>query len=260
MRHKRSLFLLGIVLLTLAVLAGCTKATSTSTGAKGELPTKYANPDLLAETAWLAQNLGSPDIRVLDVRAPDMYKAGHIKGAFNVAITDTEAKGSKVPSEVAPKEEIEAWLGKLGVSKETKIVVYDQMITPVAGRLFWVLEYMGHPRVAVLNGGFAKWAKEKREVSKDTPSAEPTEYTASPVEKVLATKEEVRALVGKKDAVLLDTRPTVEFITGHLQGATRQDWVELLTADTPPVMKPAGELQKLMDDAGVTRDKDLVLY
>lgn len=262
LRHKKLLAAV-ISLILLAVVAGCSQAPTGKTGGEGTQPptvTKYANPRLLTETSWLKEHLGDADLVILDARAPEEYKTGHIKGAVNLPAHSTDVTVGAVPSILAPPAKLAQMLGKRGVSNDSNVVVYDMQITPPAGRMFWMLEYLGHAKVSVLDGGMAKWKKEGGQVTKDVPTVAKATYTPAPVDSRYATKDEVRTMIGKKDAVLVDTRPLLEYAGGHLEGATRLDWVESLTKDTPPVMKSAPELAKLFADAGITKDKDVAGY
>lgn len=264
MALKRNGFIATTVsLLILALVAGCSSQRAAEKGADEggkSAATEYANPELLTETAWLKENLADADLKIVDVRTPEEYAAGHIKGAVNMPGHSTDVTVGAVPSMLAPPEKVAQMLGERGISNDSNVVIYDGQITPPAGRTFWILEYLGHKRVSVLNGGLMKWKKEGGEVSKDAPSVTKATYTPSPVPDAYATKDEVRALVGKKGALLIDARPAIEYIGGHIEGSKRMDWTELLTQGEPSMMKPAGELEKLFADAGATKDIDLVAY
>lgn len=245
-------------LLGLGLLAGCTSQAPQEKGA--EPVAEYANPDFLTNTDWLASHLDDEGLVLLDVRTPEEYGAGHIKGAVNLPVHSTDVTISGVGGLLAAPEKVAAMFGERGIGSDSKVVVYDGQITPPAGRMFWILEYLGHKDASVLNGGLAKWKKEGREVTKEVPKVEKATFTVALSDGALATKDEVRASMGKKNTVLVDTRPTLEWMGGHLEGARRMDWVELLTKDDPPLMKPAAQLDQLFADQGITKDIDTVLY
>jgi thiosulfate/3-mercaptopyruvate sulfurtransferase len=225
-------------------------------------PVEFKNPDLLVNTDWLEQHLSDEDIRIVDVRSEEDYKKGHIPGAVNLPVEKTVDANNPVPGMVAPKEKIEELLGNLGISNDTRVVIYDKGGTPFAGRVFWILDYYGHERVSVLDGGIAKWQKDGKELSTEVPQVEKTTYVAKPDPSKNATKEQVSKWIKEKskDVILVDTRPLNEWVVGHLPGAIRLDWVELLTDDDPPLLKSAPELQRIFDKAGITKDKEVVLY
>jgi thiosulfate/3-mercaptopyruvate sulfurtransferase len=253
-----------ITVLVALVLSGCPAATPTPTPA---VEIGYANPELLVETDWLAEHLDDPDLRVVDARKADEYKAGHIPGAVNIprsATFDPEApKGM-----VAPKEMIEEVFGSKGISNETRVVIYGIGKDKDAARIFWTLEYYGHTNVSVLNGGFKKWRAEGREVTVEEPEIVPATFTARPDPAKLSTKEQILEDIGKADVVMLDTRSPAEFRGedlrakrgGHIPGAVLVDWVENFTVEDVPVFKSAAELTQLYETAGVTKDKLIHAY
>lgn len=268
MKRQRSqirvLALLFGLILTVATVSGfvsgCKQTPETE---KTEVvKVEFENPDLSVSTDWLEKHLSDKDIRIIDVREGNEYNAGHIEGAVSLPITSTVDTDTPIPGMVAPKDKIEALLGSSGISDTSRIVIYDNGGTPFAGRVFWVLKYYSHRQASILDGGLKKWQKEGKELSSYIPAVTKTTYTAKADPDINVTKEQVsKWLKNKSDnIVFVDTRPINEWITGHLPGAIRLDWVEMFTSDEPPVLKSAEELQKLFDNAGITKDKDLVLY
>ncbi len=251
-----------ILVIMLGMLAGCQeKETEKTKVDTTSIPKEaYTNPDLLVETRWLDDHLGDEDIKVIDVRITQDYEGGHIREALSLPIGKTDDADSSTEAIVASKKQFEELMGSLGITSDSRVVIYDAKITPFAGRLFWIMEYYGHKQVSILNGGLEEWKTEGREIVKDEPSIKETTYTADPDASKIATRKEVEEGLDKEDIVLVDTRPPDEFNGGHLPGAIQMDWTELLTDGDIPVIRPAGELGKLFKDAGITEDKDLVLY
>lgn len=249
-----------LAILAAALMAGCSTTTSqkATTGEEQGAATVYVNPQLLTETDALEKEVGSADLAIIDVRTPDLYAAGHIKGAVNMPGHSTDETVGAVPSMLASPEKIAKMLGERGVSNDANVVIYDDQITPLVGRTFWFLEYLGHKKVSVLDGGLAKWKKEGKEVTKEAPTVKPAAYTPALDDAVFATKDEIKAMMGNEGAVLVDTRPVIEYLGGHIEGAKRIDWIESVNKDG--TMKPAGDLEKVYADAGVTKDKDVGLY
>lgn len=129
----------------------------------------YANPDLLVSTDGLAKQLGAPDARIVDVRGPDEYKAGHIPGAVSFPTTEFSVTSRGVAQELFPEEQLATKLGALGIGLDTRVVVYDEAASYFATRLFWTLEYLGYGKVSALDGGFKKWAVERRPMETEAP-------------------------------------------------------------------------------------------
>ncbi|MFQ6058365.1 MAG: sulfurtransferase [Anaerolineae bacterium] len=261
------------VLLAAFILAGCAPAATPTPTLVVEVG--FAHPELLVETDWLAEHLGDLNLRVVDARKADEYKAGHIPGAVNIPRKETfDPEAPK--GMVAPREMIEALFGSKGISNETRVVIYGMGKDKDAARIFWTLEYYGHTRVSVLNGGFKKWQAEGREVTVEEPEITPATFTARPDPTRLSTREQILEDIpsaqlrtsGKADVVMLDARSPAEFRGedvrakrgGHIPGAVNIDWRENFTPGEVPVFKSAAELTRLYEAAGVTKDKLIHAY
>jgi len=251
------------------LISGCNQAAEkeTKTEKKEEKKTsedesKVEDSNLSVSSDWLEKHLSDKDIKVIDIRAEGEYNGGHIPGAVNLPIEKTVDAGNPIQGMVVPKDQIETLLSDLGISNSSKVVVYEAGGTPFGGRVFWILKYYGQKNVSLLDGGIKKWQKEGKKLKWDLPEIKKTAYKAKANPGVNATKSQVLKWVNEKsdDVVIVDTRPQVEWDTGHIPGAVRLDWMELLTTDDPPVLKSSEELQKLFEDNGITKDKEVVLY
>lgn len=262
-KHFLIVFLL-VFILAIVLTPGCKSKTKdeekTTKVEKTEAQEEYVNPELLVDAKWLEDNLDDKDLRIIDLRKNIKYRLGHIEGALNLNIDNTVAKNSKIPGIVAPKDQIEELLSNLGISNDSHIVIYDEELTAIAGRVFWILEYYGHENVSVLDGGLAHWKKEGGKLTRDLPKIEETLYIAEADESKIATTEQVKDWLDNKEAKFVDSRPLNEFAEGHLEGGIQMDWIELLTDDKPALMKSADDLKETFKDFGIVDDKDLVLY
>jgi thiosulfate/3-mercaptopyruvate sulfurtransferase len=229
----------------------------------------YANPQLLVTPAQLSKVLsgaGSKRPLVLDMRAPDLYVAGHVPGAIHLDLWGV----SLIDTDPAPLKAfmwmIEHLLASHGVTAETPVVVYDEHSGIRAARAFWFLEYFGHPSVQVLDGGFPAWVAAGRDVSRDADPPPKSTWTGKRDHRVLATWRDVRASLGRPDAVLLDTRTDGEYEgatvrarrAGAIPGAVHIEWTQNLAPDGQ--FKPASELQQMYEDAGVSPDREVITY
>jgi len=139
----------------------------------------------LVSTAELAAALGH--WRIFDCRhdlaQPDLgerqYREGHVPGAL-FAHLDRDLSGAKTGTNgrhpLPSPEAFAAWLGRQGVSAADQVVCYDGANGAMAARLWWLLRWVGHEAVAVLDGGFAKWTAEGRPVSTDVPQPRATQF------------------------------------------------------------------------------------
>ena len=234
----------------------------------------YARPELLADTAWLADRLADPGIRVVDARSKDEYAAGHIPGAVHMDGFATFAPvGGILPrdetGDMGSPKDFARFVGGLGISNDTTVVVYD---TPNQrmGLVAWAFLYYGHSDVRILDGGVAKWLAEGRALSTELPEWPSVSYEAKPVEAIYCSLEQARAGLGRDDFVFWDTRSTDEFTgdaggfmapprPGHIPGAAHLEWTDLLDPESR-TLKPAAELRGLLEARGITPDKQIASY
>ena len=227
----------------------------------------YANPALVIAPRELAALIArEPAPLVLDLRPPEAYTAGHVPGAIHldlwgVSLTDTDPAPLK-----AFMWMIEHVLAIHGVSGSTPIVVYDDQSGVRAARAFWFLEYFGHPSVRVLDGGWTAWTRAALPVTRDALPPPKSEWTGSREARTIATWREVRDAITRADAVILDARSEGEHRGttvrarrgGAIPHAVNIEWTRNLTPDGE--FKPAAELRRMYEDAGVTPDREIITY
>ena len=216
------------------------------------------------DTAWLAVHASDADVRVVDMR-PTGYAAGHVPGAVhlaNSAIRDSKSPPTFVPSVAA----VEALMARLGISNRTRVIAYDERGGLYAARLWWILQYYGHSNVALLDGGWTRWAAEGRPTSTDVPSVSAT-FTARPNPKWLATADDVLAAIKGGRTKIIDARTAGEIEGRDLRNIKRGGaipssipvyWEDGLNPDR--TFKPAGELRALFASRGIRPADDVIAY
>lgn len=229
----------------------------------------YANARLLVTPAELSDMLRGAGARrplLLDLRPPEAYTAGHIPGAIHLDLWGV----SLIDTDPAPLNAfmwmIEHVLAVHGVDAATPIVVYDDQSGIRAARAFWFLEYFGHPSVRLLDGGFTAWAAGGHDVTREAAPPPKSEWTGGRQAHTIATWREVRAALGRPDQVILDTRTDGEYCGttvrarrgGAIPGAVHIEWTRNLTPAGD--FKPADELRRMYEDAGVTPDREVITY
>lgn len=229
----------------------------------------YASPQFLALSEQVAGHLSDRDWRLVDVRAPKQYAAGHIPGAVNLPIAMLTQTMHGTPGMLAPLTVVTQALGEHGIRRDSRVVIYDNFGALAATRLFWILDYLGHRQVSVLQGGFDDWQGLGYPVNRNTPQLRPTAYLGTPDPEKLASMSWLATRLKDANTVLLDARSAAEFggrvaghsieRSGHLPGAVNVEWVDNLTT-TPYRFKTAAELRQLYEQAGVKADKEIVVY
>lgn len=229
----------------------------------------FPNAHLLLTPHELAHALGqtsSPRPLVLDMRPPDAYAAGHVPGAIHLDLWGV----SLIDTDPAPLNAfmwmIEHVLAVHGVDSSTPIVVYDEQSGVRAARAFWFLEYLGHPSVRVVDGGFGAWTRAGLPSTREAEPARVTEWTGSREERTLATWRDVHAAIGRPDTVIVDARTDGEYCGttvrakrgGAVPGAVHIEWTRNVTPAGD--FKPADELRRMYESAGVTPDRQVITY
>lgn len=167
------------------------------------------------------------------------YDAGHIPGAhyadLNRNLSAPHLPGITGRHPLPPLPEIVAWLGAMGVGKDTQVVAYDGTGGGYAARLWWVLRWLGHDAVAVLDGGWRAWVAEGRATTTVVPSPTPATFAPAPRNEMIAEAAEVMQAIEAGSAALLDARAadrfrgeneTIDPVGGHIPAAYNAVWTE----------------------------------
>lgn len=238
------------------------------------MATEYANPKALVDTAWVAEHLEDPKVRILEVDVDtSAYEQGHIPGA--VGIHWKRDLETPVTRDIATKEQLEEVLSRAGVSNDSTVVLYGDNHNWFATYAWWLLKYYGHEDVRIMNGGRKKWVEENRPLVTEVPTPPRTAYRARrPDRSIRAFREDVLRAIGKKRFALVDVRSPKEFSGellapenlpqegaqrgGHVPGAQNIPWGENVREDG--TFKSAEELKRLYESRGITPDKEIITY
>ena len=228
----------------------------------------HAHPELLVTPRELSSILSSASAHplLLDVRAAEDFAAGHLPEAVHLDLW-----GFSLPdTDEAPLRSflwmIEHVLGLRGVTAERPIAIYGDTSDVRAARVFWFLDYFGHPDVRVLDGGMQGWLAAGFAVTTAVTTPTPSSWTGTPRPETLATWRDVRASLGRPEVAVLDTRSDGEYCGttvraargGAVPGAVHVEWTQNLTPEG--TFKDAAELRTLYEAAGVTPDRQVVAY
>jgi thiosulfate/3-mercaptopyruvate sulfurtransferase len=201
-----------------------------------------ANPAPPTARLWsldeLKANLDARDLRILDARAEDAYRAGHIPGAVRVDVAAAE-KLAATPGGLKDAEAWAAWASPLGIGPGTEIVVYDDNRQLAAARIWWLLTYLGVQRAGLLDGGYKLWAASGLPTSTDAPNVAATPFGVRFQDDRHATRADVMASLGKPGSQVLDVRSPAEYAgvqkmakrSGHIPAACNLEWKNLVRED-----------------------------
>ncbi len=241
----------------------------------------YVNPDVLVTTDWVAQHKDDPNMVVVESDEDVLlYELGHVPGAVKIDwhedLQDTHDR------DFIDADGFNALMSRLGISRDTTIVLYGDRNNWWAAYAYWFFRYMGHDNVKIMDGGRRKWEEEKREMSRDTPRREATQYTGAKVRpEFRAYRDDVVTHIGYKGrqkvgdgGQLVDVRSPGEYSGellhmpdypqegamrgGHIPGAANIPWAQAVADDG--TFKPASELKALYEGKGIKADKEVVVY
>ena len=236
----------------------------------------YTNPDALVTTAWLADHLEDPSLRIVDVRfslmgpLPGEYAAGHIPGAvFCNLFTDVCDPDAPVPCHVAGQARFEASMSRLGIANQTHVIAYDQDFGPWAAHLWWALRHYGHDQVSILDGGLGAWKAESRPVDSGAVSVAASSFNAVTRPLLRASLQEVLQAEHADDVIVVDALPgkiyrgeALFFPThraGHIPGAHNISAPSNIDRTTGHLL-PADELRRVWSRVGLKPGRRVIAY
>lgn len=232
---------------------------------------------MIVTTDWLADHARDPKIIVLHIgRDRTSYDEGHIPGARFVALSELAVARNGVANELPPVADLQKIFERVGLSDDSRAILYGDLHGLLAARAYWTLDYLGHgDRAALLDGGLEKWRAEERPVTKEAPSISVAKFTPKPQPHVLVDLQDVQRISrevmgGASDSLLVDARPAEQFTGeqvgdglkrgGHIPGALSIPWADNIESTENPELRPPSELRKRWTDAGVLPGKRTVVY
>ena len=232
--------------------------------------------DPLVSTAWLAEHLQAPDVRIIDASwyfpqeerdARAEYALAHIPGAVFFDIDDISDDASSLPHMLPSGVKFASRVRKLGLGDGARMVVYDQFGLRSAARVWWTFRAMGHLDVVVLDGGLPKWIAEGRPVEDIPTPPRERHFTPRYSSDLVRDLNQVKKALETGREQLVDARPAGRFTgetpepragvrSGHMPGARNVPSSELIAPDG--TMKSVAQLTEIFGKAGVDINKPIV--
>ncbi len=217
----------------------------------------------LVTTDWLAQNLSNPNIRIIDARSNLRdYLDGHIPNAIYLNTETLRISLGGVPARLLPPERLAEIFGAIGVGNHHTVIVYSSSEDAFAHATYiaFVLEFLGHRAIGVLDGGFEKWRTEGRTVTKEIPHFLPTRFIPKVNKQLRADWLSVWQNLHRKEVQILDARPPKAFAEGHIPTALNAFLRENLQGEKVLTWKSKEELVERFKGLGVDIQKPIVTY
>ncbi|WP_042464140.1 sulfurtransferase [Neobacillus dielmonensis] len=226
---------------------------------------------------WLVEQLNNEQVKIVDCRFelgnPDkgerLYQESHIPGAVYFHLEKQLSAPVGVHGGRHPLPDINEFkleIEKAGISNTSTVVAYDGGEGQYASRLWWLLTYIGHDKVYVLNEGITGWNEAGYPTTVEVPKYQPAEYEVKIRKDMLASYDEVRKIVDQKSSspVLIDSRDEARYlgkvepldrIAGHIPGAINKFWAEGLEQGT---FKNSDEQKKRF--AELNQEEPIIVY
>lgn len=229
-------------------------------------------------TETLAEHLDDPNWVIVDCRftltdteaGRRAYALGHLPGA-RYAHLDEDISAPKTGGNgrhPLPDPAVFArTLGRWGIAPGKQVVLYDDSFGAMAVRLWWMLRWMGHDAVALMDGGLPKWQREKRPMTADAPIVSPTIFAAHVRDEMRVDADAVLAASKAGSELLLDARPEMRFlgemepidpVAGHVPGAVNLPFDDNL--DLGGTFLDADELRELYEGLLAGRKPEQVIH
>lgn len=229
--------------------------------------------ELLVSTKWLEENLDDPLLIILHIGKKDDFNKEHITNSRIISmrelIVDRE-DGTR--HELPDADKIQSVFRSVGINRDSKIVICyaEEMLIPLAARLFYTLDYAGlGNQSAILNGGLTQWKNEDRQLS-----SERSEFDSGNIEininQILANKEIVLKNLENPDVLIIDARPEEQYDgseedpnsprKGHIVGAVNLPFYYLQQEENPNLFKTKKELNNLFYELGADAAALIIIY
>ena len=235
---------------------------------------EYSNPEVLVSTDWVAEHLDDPSIVIVESNEDILlYETGHIPNAVKVD-WQNELQDQLIRDYVN-KDDFEKLMSEKGISNDHTVVFYGDRSNWWACYAMWTFKVLGHEKCLIMNGGRQKWVDEERELTKDVPSRERTDYKVAGInESIRAFRDDVLTHLEGNNP-LIDVRSPKEFTGelthmeaypqegclrgGHVPTARNVPWARAANEDG--TFKSADELEAIYKgEVGLQDGDDVIAY
>ena len=230
-----------------------------------------ATNNMFIDTETLSQNLGREDLVLIDVRGEAAYSS-HIPGAVHSTWHEYSDPAAVAKGVLNPDiSQLEQRLRTLGINQSSDVVIYSNPFDNWGdeGRMFWMLQYLGHPSVRILDGGWVKWVAEQRQFAHDVVKLPLGDFTVKVRPELMITKDALKKIVKGQhpNTVILDARSVEEYAgkeidglprAGHIPAAINIPWNRFLQPDAS--VKSPEQVKKIFEDHGLREDQEIVTY
>lgn len=228
---------------------------------------------LLIDCETLQAQLGNPGTVIIDVRGRAAYEfGGHIPGAVNTTWHDYSDPNAVAKGLIDPDmKRMEQKIRALGISDDSQVVIYSNPFDNWGdeGRMFWMLEYLGHRNLRILDGGWVKWIDERRPFEHGRVTPKSGTFTVKPASQIMETKDGLKGMMKRPhpESIIVDARSLEEYLgkevsgiprPGHIPSAIHLAWNGFLNKDA--TVKDLATIQASLEEKGLDPEKEVICY
>lgn len=223
---------------------------------------------LLIEPEELAVNLDAEDLLIVDLSQPGSYKNGHIPGAIHLPYPSILYSHDEVDCDIPSDELLSEALSSVGLTEFHHVVAYDDQSCPMACRLLWTLDEIGHTRHSLLNGGWNAWRSANLPVEKIINKVIKSQYIAQRKNRVIADKTDILNKLHQPGTIVIDTRMEEELTNelimcdrgGYIPGALHFDWMDAVDEGNDTRIVDLEMIKQKFESMGLTTDHEIIVY
>ncbi|MBD1381791.1 sulfurtransferase [Metabacillus arenae] len=197
---------------------------------------------------WVREQVDKPDVQIIDCRfvlgdlvaGQQAYNESHIPGALYVHLEEDlsgviSEHGGRHP--LPDAETFANKIGSLGIDENVTVIAYDDQGGAMASRFWWLMQFLGHPKTVVMDGGFSKWTESGFPVTAEIPAVTACQYLPVIQEEMVKSMAEVKEKMNTSGVMLIDSREPnryrgieepIDFKAGHIPGALNFFWKDSL--------------------------------
>lgn len=227
----------------------------------------FLSPSLFAQglfnTADFAKASKDKNVCVISVQSEKNYKVSHLRNSIHINPANLYKEDGPA-GVLKPINEIAQILGDNGIANTNAIIVYDDGDNKSAGRMYWILKYMGVADVKILQKDMKAWRSARIPLTPAPTKTTATEFVANPDAKIFVDTKWVKDNLKTANVLFVDARAPIEYMgtdgksPGHIPGAINLEWKSF--GDNGGVLKSNDEITSMLKSAGITADKTIVLY
>lgn len=234
---------------------------------------EYSGTTHLIEADALREILGQPNIKIVHFGREKEYNLGHIKRSVNIWRSDIEDASYPYKGMICSKEQLESLFSAKGISNHDMVIIYDNVASCDAARLWWVLKNYGFENLKILNGGLTAWNEMGGELTTEATITQASEFKLPEISpmSLYVNKEEMLTFVNEiNPPVIFDTRTVNEYsgaqqksgakTAGRIPGSLLMDWADCVNYSGDKKFKSIKELEKIYAQVIPDKNQAVVAY